>query len=174
MSDLVRIPNSAFPKDSDGFLSRECPECEGRFKVSVSDEPENDGVPARDEGLSDDEILTRDEEMQRYCPLCHQAVRGNRWWTPEQIEFAEEAISAAVQIKFQEMLKETANKAGGLLEFRSGGTPAMPSPPEESEGMILVAPPCHEEDPLKIPATWSDEVACHQCGVRYPVDVIRR
>lgn len=174
VTDLVRIPASAFPKDADGILSRECPECESRFKVWVADETDDTGPDALDEGLSDDEVLVKAEELRRYCPLCHQLVAGNKWWTPEQIEFAKEAISAAVQTKFHEMLKETADKSGGLLEFQGSGPPAMPSPPVEHDEVIVVVPPCHDADPLKVPKDWSNEVACHQCGVRYPVDLIRQ
>jgi hypothetical protein len=165
VSDLARIPASAFPRDSDGFMSRECPECEGRFKVEVDDE-------AGGSDLSDEEALAAAEAMQRYCPLCHAVVDGNKWWTPEQIEYAASAVSAVVQSKFQDMLEDTARQSRGILEFRRGAVPAVPAPPEETDGMLMVVPPCHEDDRLKVPDDWTAEVACHRCGVRYPIDLI--
>lgn len=38
--------------------------------------------------------------------------------------------------------------------------------------MLMVVPPCHEDDRLKVPNDWTAEVACHRCGVRYPIDLI--
>ena len=150
--------------DSDGFLSRECPECEGRFKVKVA--------AAEEQQLPGEEAAAEADAMLLYCPLCHQLVEGNKWWTPEQLEFAKEIIGAAVSSEFQRMLSETASRSGGLLEFKGSPAPAMPSPPEEADGMVVVTPPCHEGDPLKIPGDWTRDVACHICGVRYPVDVV--
>ena len=167
MSDIVSIPASAFPRDTDGFLSRECPACEGRFKVKVDDQAEDRP------DVSKEEMLAEADAMRRYCPLCHQLVEGNQWWTPEQLEFATDAIGAAVQLEFQRVLRETAQNSNGVLEFQGGPPPAIPSPPEESDDMALVTLPCHEEDPLKVPEGWTQEVACHVCGFRYPVDVVR-
>lgn len=169
MSDLVRIPAAAFPRDLDGFLSRECPSCEGRFKLEVA--ADDAGAEASD--LSDEEAVAEAESMQRYCPLCHEPVEGNRWWTVEQIEYAREAISASVQSQFQDMLEDTTRQSSGVLTFRRGDVAAVPSPPTEDETMVMVIPPCHEDDRLKVPDDWTGEVACHRCGVRYPGALIR-
>jgi len=166
VADIVSIPVSAFPRDGDGFLTRECPECEGRFKVKV------DPVDDHQE-LTKEEKRAEADAMLRYCPLCHQLVEGSKWWTSEQLEFAKEIVGVAVKSEFQRMLRQTASRSGGLLEFKAGAVPAMPSPPEEADGTVIVTLPCHEDDPLKIPGGWTQEVACHVCGVRYPVDVVR-
>jgi hypothetical protein len=148
-------------------MSRECPECEGRFKVEVDDEADDDGSHP-----SDEEALATAEGMQRWCPLCHALVEGNKWWTSEQIEYAASAISAALQSKVQDMFEDTARQSRLVLEFRRGAVPAIPAPPEETDGMLMVIPPCHEDDRLKVPDDWTADVACHRCGVRYPIDLI--
>lgn len=167
VSDLVRIPASVFPRDSDGFLSRQCPACGERFKLKVKLDDESIGHE-----LTDEETLSEAAEMRRYCPLCLQLVEGNNWWTPEQIHYAKEAIGFVVAVKFQEMLRRTADQSGGFLQYSGGDRPIEPNPPEEQEGMMIVAPPCHENAVAKVPEGWSNEVACYECGVRYPVDLL--
>jgi hypothetical protein len=169
MSDVVRIPASVFPTDLHGFLSRECPSCDGRFKVEVDPH----GAGAEDSDVSDEEAVDEAESMQRYCPLCHELVEGNQWWTVEQIDYAKDAISAAVVTNFQDMLEDTARQSDGGLTFRRGDIARVPLPPAEIETMIIVVPPCHEDDRLKVPDEWTGDVACHRCGIRYPVDLIR-
>lgn len=167
MPDLVRIPASVFPRDSDGFLSRECPVCERIFKVRFDGGAESAGAE-----LSDEEATIEAEQMRRFCPLCHELVQGSRWWTPAQLEYAKALVFSAVHEQFQQMLADTTRSSGGVIELRAGSSPSEPQPPEESEDMIIVVPPCHEDDPVKVPVDFVGEVACHRCGVRYPVDLI--
>ena len=85
MPDLVRIPASVFPRDSDGFLSGECPVCERTFKVRFDEEAESAGQELSDEEASDDA-----DRMRRFCPLCHELAspalrfRHRRAVHPEQ------------------------------------------------------------------------------------------
>jgi hypothetical protein len=168
MPDLVRIPASVFPRDSDGFLSRECPVCERTFKVKFDENAESAG-----QELSDEEASVEAGQMRRFCPLCHEFVEGSKWWTPAQLEYTEALVFGAVHEQFQQMLADTARSSGGVLEFRASRPPSEPMPSEESEDMIIVVPPCHEDDSVKVPGDFVGEVACHRCGVRYLIDVIR-
>lgn len=168
MPELVRVPASVFPRDSDGFLSRECPICERTFKVRFDGETESAGAE-----LSDEEASVEAEQMRCFCPLCHELVDGNRWWTPAQLEYARALVFSAIHQHFHQVLADTARTSGGLLEFRAGASPTQPLPPSESEDMIIAVPPCHADDPVKVPPDLVGEVACHRCGVRYPIDLIR-
>lgn len=65
---------ASLPVDGDGFISRECPTCLGRFKAPIS------------EG----------NIVGRFCPYCGHEGEGC-WWTPEQLEYMRALAINAIQ-----------------------------------------------------------------------------
>ena len=61
----------ALPKDTDGFLRRECPSCEQEFKWFGHEEDDSDADPV----------------SQYFCPLCGTPAGNDEWWTTAQVEF---------------------------------------------------------------------------------------
>jgi hypothetical protein len=160
----MRVP-MALPLD-DGFLRRECPQCERQFKVRVEQTADalDDGEPTQTNALY-------------FCPLCYESAPANAWWTKEQISYSGQIAMATVSDELHGML----NRAfGGLSQPSSPlrievehGEIEEPKSMDEAHDMVRIDPPCHADTPLKVPEAWSGEVACFECGVRYPVAVVR-
>jgi NAD-dependent SIR2 family protein deacetylase len=100
------------PADEDGFLSRECPTCLGRFKGAIVD------------GSLD----------VHYCPYCgHNG--DDCWWTPEQLAYARAIAMQEVLPEIDHMMDEIAQSSGGLIKVTAErSTPDGPVVPDESGG----------------------------------------
>lgn len=162
MSD-VSIEMS-LPLDADGFLRRECPNCERQFKWRST---------SLDEGLSEDA-----EVEGYYCPYCYQSALTDTWWTKEQVEHAKHiALKQVLEPglrNLQGQINQT-NRSGRLVEMEAS-TSEFPETGQlvEMEDMVQVDFPCHPEEPLKIDGTWEQEIACLICGIRYPVSLVKQ
>ena len=84
MSRTVRI---AIPADKDGYFGRECPVCDGFFKVTPGT------------GLSD--------ATHAYCPYCGHRGTADTFWTADQIEYARSMILNRVSGQFLQVLPPT-------------------------------------------------------------------
>lgn len=161
--DNTHIP-MRLPLD-EGFLRRQCPYCERQFKVRIE---HYDSPPDTNEHA--------EEDTQYFCPLCHEPAPANAWWTKEQLDYRYQLVNAAVSDQFHGILAGTLgqlNQPGSLFRVEiSSGEMDEPRSLDEPHDMTRVYPPCHEPTPLKIPDDWHGDVACFECGVRYPVDVI--
>jgi hypothetical protein len=161
----VSIPMT-LPLDTAGFLRRECPNCNKQFKWYSSEEADTAG---------DELIVTVGSSEAYYCPYCHTPAPSNAWWTQEQIEYARELAAAEVM---RPMLGnfgadlEQLNRPGSLISFNVQ-VPDMPRPDPltEPDDMVRVDLPCHPEEPLKVDETWTSDVACLVCGIRYPMEL---
>ncbi|HEV7678625.1 MAG TPA: hypothetical protein VGQ42_08655 [Candidatus Dormibacteraeota bacterium] len=161
MSDLVRIPLSVLPHD-EGFLRRRCPRCDGEFKVEDGD---------RDDDATD--VDSEESGREYFCPLCHSSAEGF-WLTPAQEEYIQEAVQAATAHMLEQALQDGLGRGqgGGLVTFDLQPSEIdEPIPPDEPHDMMLIGVPCHPVR-LKVPEDWTGDVACHICGVRYPLDVV--
>jgi hypothetical protein len=140
------------PLDSDGFMRRECPNCAQRFKWR----------PSQD----DDPVEHVD---QYYCPLCGQVAGLDSWWTQEQIEHAQAAIMPEAMRKVQSALGD-AFKGSKNLEFKaSAELDDMPVPGAlyEPDDMMILEPPCHPAEPVKVPEGAESPFYCLLCGEPY-------
>lgn len=150
MDEEIRIPVS-LPLDSDGFLRRECPTCEREFKWF-----------SHDEGDPNAELAT-----QYFCPLCGSPSGLDSWWTPAQLEYgygsAGGAIDQVVEDAIADMLK-------GLKGITYKPNPSFsldietPEPLIEPDDMVIVEPPCHPNEPLKVPDESAERIHCLICG----------
>ncbi len=81
MSKTVRI---AIPSDGHGYFARECPVCNGFFKVTPGT------------GLT--------TGTDPYCPYCTHQGAGDTFWTAEQIEYARSMILNRVTGQFLQVV----------------------------------------------------------------------
>jgi hypothetical protein len=94
----------SLPSDEDGFISRECPTCLGRFKAPV---------------------IERSVAVH-YCPYCsHQG--DDCWWTPEQLEFIQRASQELIRPELEEIAREFESHSGGLISFKADLSPSQPT-----------------------------------------------
>lgn len=104
----------SFETDAEDFISRSCPECEVRFKAKVTD----------------------GETEISFCPFCKH--EGNRWETPEQLEYGKAfAAKQVVQPHFDKLdraLKGLGRAGGGGLSVKvTGKMPDLKVPPKPTE-----------------------------------------
>jgi len=84
LGNRISVP---IPKDEAGYLGRECPNqnCTGYFKIKPGT------------GLTEEDLL-------RHCPYCGHTDGQNKFWTPEQIEYAKSvAIRRVADAVFQDL-----------------------------------------------------------------------
>ena len=163
MSDIQL--SMSLPLDKDGFLRRECPDCKRQFKWLPT--------PAA-ERASDPVMLAAAESY--FCPYCYLPAAPSAWWTSEQLEYAKGIALAEgmgpVLRRFQESFGRM-NRPDSLIKITATApTISSPEPLHEVDDMVRVDVPCHPNEPLKIDADWTEEIACLICGIRYPVALV--
>ncbi len=106
----------SFSSDEEGFISRACPECGTRFKAKVVD----------------------GEIAISSCPFCQHD--GNRWETPEQIEYGKAyATKQVLEPQFAKLDRafKSLGRGGGMVKV-TGKMPDLkvpPKPVEQTEDM---------------------------------------
>ena len=152
----------SMPLDDDGFLRRECPACERQFKWR----------PGSDEAV---EVAEAPEVY--YCPYCAEPADTGSWWTPQQLEYAQQYAAAEVLgPKLEGFRRSVAgmNQPGSIVRISMDVTlPNAPEPLTEPNDMVRVDFPCHPDEPLKVIEDRVSEVACLVCGIRYPIELVR-
>ena len=152
--DEFSIPIS-IPLDGDGYLSRECPNCERQFKCFAHDE----GDP------------TAEVADQFFCPLCGQPAGPDEWWTPQQLEYAQGAAGPELDRIVQDSFEDAFKGVKGIsFEANRDFTLGIPTPDaltEEDDGMVAVEPPCHPNEPLKVPEDAVGRLHCLICGAGF-------
>lgn len=142
------------PLDSDGFLRRECPTCEREFKWFYHE-------------VGDLAVEIVD---QYFCPLCGVAADVDQWWTKAQLEYAKGQAGPAIDWLVQDELKASfkGNKNIKIETTRnlSFGFDAPPSPSEAND-MVIIEPPCHPNEPFKVPETFTKIMHCLICGSEF-------
>lgn len=148
----------AISKDEDGFIWRQCPTCESRFKWHdgpLSDDDDDVGVKAY------------------YCPLCGALAEPSSWFTHEQIEAAKNAFT----VRSQQMLGDAFNnakkpkrnskiKVDWKLDLPVVGIAQLEAHDDDFD---LVASPCHPYEPMKVPTHEQHDFSCLVCGARFAV-----
>jgi hypothetical protein len=145
----------AVPLDEDGFLRRQCPNCEREFKWRPTPDGE-DGDPMPESGYA--------------CPYCAERAPGDHWWTRDQLEHAERLVASEIVAPRLKRLERNA-VPGKLfsLEVRVD-TPSKPEAlPDEPNDMQRVDFPCHPTEPVKVLDDWSGRVHCLICAA--PIEI---
>jgi predicted nucleic acid-binding Zn ribbon protein len=152
-------PNIEIPLDEDGYLDRECPSCERRFRWH--DGPVGD-TPAE---------VPQVEEY--HCPYCGQQAAADQWWTSEQVETLQQTALAAV---IPEITRELGDSLKGLNStgFVTAEVHAdLVSPPPplfvDDAPTVTVTSPCHPYEPVKLLGEWVLPLHCLVCGAPYRV-----
>jgi hypothetical protein len=144
--------------DDDGFLRRECPTCERQFKWFHGETAE------RPPDLAEPELY--------FCPYCGVSAPTDQWWTPEQLEHAQEEIAPEVmQLVADELNKSLRSASSSLIKMsvNPGPAPVPPTPLTEPNDMVMVEPPCHVWEPLKVVEVWTEQLHCLVCGIGFVV-----
>ena len=148
----------SLPLDADGFMRRECPSCEREFKWHHG---KTDAAP-------DDFVFSG----VYYCPLCGRPAGEDSWWTPAQLEYQQQIVaSKAGQIVADELKKAFKPRRGSLIKFdvKNTGDADTPDPLVEPDDMVMIAPPCHSWEPVKVPEDAHAPFHCLLCGSAYSV-----
>lgn len=150
MDEEIRIPVS-LPVDQDGFLRRECPTCEQQFKWYAHEEDDPDAAVVD----------------QYFCPLCGEPSGLDTWWTPAQLEFAYGSAGPSLDEHVQGLVEE----AFKGLDFKPNRNFSLeiptPEPLTEADDMIIVEPPCHPNERVKVPDAATNRVHCLVCGAPF-------
>ena len=152
----ISIPVS-IPLDPEGFLRRECPNCQQEFKWYVTDDGSAEPV------------------NQYFCPLCGQPAGLDSWWTPAQLEYARGAAAPAIDEFVDQSLDDVFKSLKSSKNIKvkktgsySSGTP-VPAPLHDPCDMVIAVPPCHPEEPVKVPETALARIHCLICGEPFAV-----
>lgn len=153
MDDEIRVPIS-LPLDSDGFLRRECPNCEEEFKWFSHAEGDQDA----------------EEVSQYFCPVCGAAAGLDSWWTPAQLEYGFGSASESIDQAMNDAIADAFKGIKGM-KFKANSSFSLdietPDPLVELDDMVIVEPPCHTNEPLKIPQSATEHVFCLICGAEF-------
>ncbi len=135
--------------DGSGFLRRECPSCESEFKWFYGDV---EGKP--------DEFL---DPENYFCPYCGVSADKGSWWTRAQLDYVESVAMEAVA----EEIKDGLSGAG--LKFSANDSIESSDPPFDPDDMVMVEPPCHPFEPLKVLEDRLGQIHCLLCGQVFTV-----
>lgn len=90
MSELDRLGNQisiSIPLDENGFMGRECPDCERYFKIKPGTGLVGENLPC-------------------HCPYCGHSDPQDHFWTKAQIEYAQSIAARKVMAAVQKDLKK--------------------------------------------------------------------
>jgi len=156
MSHDCVILGMTVPLDADGFLRRECPTCEREFKwlPNAEDEAASTEVPYGG---------------GYFCPYCAIQAPLDSWFTPTQIQLAENIVATEVvgpMLKdFTRDLKNIGRRSGGLLRVSvTSEAPDEMDALTEADDMRRVDFLCHPAEPIKVFDEWDRQVHCLICG----------
>lgn len=145
-------------KDEDGFVWRQCPTCESKFKW-------HDGpLPGHE---------TSESPNVYFCPVCGHSADLSAWFTYEQLEAAQNAVAPQVNQmlndEFSRMKRARRNgmiKIDWKIDSSDVGTTQLETHDDDFE---IVASPCHPYEPVKVLIGDDRDIKCLVCGSRFHV-----
>lgn len=146
------------PLDADGFLRRECPNCMQEFKWH--------------HGKTDDAPPDFKYPDVYWCPLCGTSATHDSWWTHAQLDYQTEVAARAAHEYLGNALNDTLHhhhNSSVRIEVQQGDHPNEPAPLVEPDDMIMIAPPCHPWEPVKVPDDAEAPFYCLVCGQSYAI-----
>jgi hypothetical protein len=144
----------SIPLDDDGFLRRQCPHCNGQFKVH------HGPTPDRPADYVDPPVY--------HCPVCGESAGLDQWWTEEQLEYAQGVAMGPILRDLSDELGRSMRGVRGI-EFKPGRIDEPEPPPalQEPNDMVMVISPCHSWEPVKVPQIAVASVFCLLCGSEF-------
>lgn len=143
-----------FPLDSDGFFRRECPNCQQEFKWHhgpTDDSPDGFVYP-----------------QVHWCPRCGRSAPLDAWWTKDQIEYQQAVLAASAGDILHDAFKSVRSD---FLRFEVNSTAQQPRPDPlvEPDDMLMIAPPCHPWEAVKVPPEAQSPFHCLLCGEAFAI-----
>ena len=145
-------------KDEDGFIWRQCPVCESKFKWHDGPMPghEDDAYPAA-----------------YSCPICGKSAAPSEWFTYDQLEVAQNAAMPKLQQRFSDEISRIGKprrnalvKIDWKIDLPEIGTTQLQAHDDDFE---IVASSCHPHEPVKVPISEGRNFHCLACGSRFRV-----
>jgi hypothetical protein len=145
----------SLPLDLDGFMRRECPACEQEFKWH--------------HGRTDEAPADYVYPAVYWCPRCGASAAHDQWWTPAQLAYVKSAAVGPLMDEVADSLFGGISNSGHLKVTRSSNRHEIPDPLVEADDMIIVEPPCHPWEPVKVPEDAHPPFYCLICGEAFTV-----
>ena len=103
-----------------------------------------------------------------FCPRCGVSAAPDQWFTQEQIAYIEEAVTGPALREASDTIEKAFRGVKGVTVKRdSFDEPEPPPTLQEPNDMVIVAPPCHPWEPVKVPDETTGEVHCLICGTAF-------
>lgn len=158
------------PRDSLGFVRRECPACHRPFKI-LGTNLEGQLVFER---LSAYVAHANPHEADwpegmRTCPYCSTAATDDQWFTAEQRAFLDRRAEVfGLEIRFEQLAHVERTLAVNPWPTYLPVRPGKPDPElrAEPDDMRLVPLLCCREE-IKIAESWTGSVWCFFCGTEH-------
>lgn len=144
------------PTDSDGFIRRECPTCTRQFKWH--------------DGPANQEAEQHPSPSAYCCPLCGEPADEDSWFTPEQLDIAQQKAMPQIMGMVNDELDSMFRRMKGFT-FQRGSqeVPDESLPLTEPDDMVIVTSPCHSFEPVKVPEDHAGQLHCLVCGTPFAV-----
>lgn len=109
----------------DGFISQECPDCKGIFKI---------------------EQVKGSSNKLSHCPYCQRQGQDD-WWTQAQADYISATLAKKlVEGPMDEAFSRLGRNSGGLVTVKKTGSVRVPpAPPEPEQGWPIVTFSCCNE-----------------------------
>jgi hypothetical protein len=133
----------SIPLDAEGYFDRECPSADCLFQFKVHEDDWRDKV--------------RDAEV--FCPFCGHTADAQKWWTKQQIKYAEKAAAAQINRRLNQAMKRDADRWNRRQPRNSFISMTMKA---ESRPAHVSLPPAAAR-PMQL------KIVCPQCACRYAV-----
>jgi hypothetical protein len=147
----------ALPLDGDGFLRRECPDCEREFKwLATESDNADSGSAAAPQGY--------------FCPYCGVQAPPDAWFTKIQLDHARaKAVHEVVGPELKKFRDSVRRSSTGFIKVDVRyEEPQEPQRLIERDDMRRVDFPCHPAEPVKVLDDWTGPVHCLICGAPAP------
>lgn len=140
------------PLDADGFLRRECPSCTCEFKWH------HGPTEARPDDAAD--------PVRYSCPLCGKLAGHDQWFTQAQVEYQRALVEFHMMDAVNDEMKRAFRGSKNMKYTPGKNTAPAPIPLVESDDMLIIEPPCHSWEPIKVPQERADSgpLHCLVCG----------
>lgn len=140
-----------FPLDGDHFLRRRCPRCAQEFKWH------HGPTESRPPDAIDPATFS--------CPLCGSRGDSDKWFTDAQALYRDQAV----EFYKMDVVNEEMKKMFGRNYTPGRNNASAPTPLVEPDDMIIIEPPCHPWEPVKVPEERADSgpLFCLVCGESY-------
>jgi endogenous inhibitor of DNA gyrase (YacG/DUF329 family) len=147
----------SLPIDRDGFLRRQCPNCNRQFKWH--------------HGPANAEAEKEPSPASYSCPLCGRPAEHDQWFTDAQVTYIQGVALPAAADEVERVLA-AAFRGSKYIKFEPGrgrDVPAIPDQLHEPDDMAIVASPCHNYEPVKVPEDAQPPLYCLICGAAFAV-----